>query len=72
MSMSKFIEWIDEVDPYAVQRIALYKSLFIATVMAYVYWVFRPTNFTAFFSPFLLVRFYESPVLPALKRKNTF
>lgn len=72
MSMSKFIEWIDEVDPYAVQRIALYKSIFIATVMAYVYWVFRPTNFTAFFSPFLLVRFYESPSLTSFKEKEHF
>ncbi|HAT8586722.1 TPA: hypothetical protein JA995_10605 [Legionella pneumophila] len=72
MSMSKFIEWVEQVDPYAVQRIALYKSLFIATVMAYVYWIFRPTNFTAFFSPFLLVRFYESPSLASFKEKEHF
>ncbi|HAT8180558.1 TPA: hypothetical protein JA361_14150 [Legionella pneumophila] len=72
MSMSKFIEWVDQVDPYAIQRIALYKSLLIATIMAYVYWVFRPTNFTAFFSPFLLVRFYESPSLSSFKEKEHF
>ncbi len=63
---------MDQVDPYAVQRIALYKSLFIATLMVYDYWLFLPTNLIAFFSPFLMIRFYESPALSSFKEKEGF
>ena len=70
MSISKFNQWLDEVDPYALQRIILYKCLFIATVEVYVYWLFRPASFTAFFMPFLLTSLYEAPVLPTFKEKD--
>ncbi|KTD09126.1 hypothetical protein Lgra_2361 [Legionella gratiana] len=70
MSISKFKQWLDEVDPYALQRITLYKCLFIATVEVYVYWIFQPVSFIGFFMPFLLVSLYEAPVLPTFKEKE--
>lgn len=70
MSTSKFNQWLDEVDPYALQRITLYKCLFIATVEVYVYWLFRPVSFIGFFIPFLLTSLYEAPVLPTFKEKE--
>lgn len=72
MSISKFKQWLDEVDPYALQRITLYKCLFIATVEVYVYWLFQPVSFIAFFIPFLLASLYEAPVLPTFKEKNNY
>lgn len=70
MSISKFKQWLDEVDPYALQRITLYKCLFVATVEVYVYWLFRPVSFLTFFSPFLLVGMYEAPTLTTFKEKE--
>lgn len=70
MSISKFEQWLDKVDPYALQRITLYKSLVVATVQVYVYWLFQPVSFLAFFSPFLLLSLYEAPVLPTFKEKE--
>ncbi|HHF0526126.1 TPA: hypothetical protein ACTUT5_003208 [Legionella anisa] len=70
MSISKFKQWLDEVDPYALQRITLYKCLFVATIEVYVYWLFRPVSFLTFFAPFLLVGMYEAPVLTTFKEKE--
>ncbi|QMT60889.1 hypothetical protein [Legionella sp. PC997] len=70
MSISKFKQWLDEVDPYALQRITLYKCLFVATVEVYVYWLFQPVSFLAFISPFFLVALYEAPVLSTFKEKE--
>lgn len=70
MFISKFNQWIDEVDPYTIQRIALYKSLFIATIMTYVYWIFRPASYMAFIAPFLLASFYEIPLITSFKEKE--
>jgi hypothetical protein len=70
MFMSKFKQWLDEVDPYALQRITLYKCLFVATVEVYVYWIFQPTSFMAFFLPFFVVPLYEAPVLTTFKEKE--
>jgi hypothetical protein len=70
MSISKFKQWLDEVDPYALQRIALYKCLFVATIEVYVYWLFRPVSFLTFFSPFFLAAMYEVPVLTTFKEKE--
>lgn len=52
MFISTFKHWLEKVDPYAIQRIVLYKCLFIATVQAYVYWLFLPNSFMMYFSPF--------------------
>ncbi|MCW8419254.1 hypothetical protein OQJ18_01255 [Fluoribacter dumoffii] len=70
MSISKFKQWLDEVDPYSLQRITLYKCLFVATVEVYVYWLFQPVSFLAFFSPFFLLSLYEAPVLSTYKEKE--
>ncbi|KTD60603.1 hypothetical protein Lsai_0061 [Legionella sainthelensi] len=70
MSILKFKQWLDEVDPYALQRITLYKCLFVATVEVYVYWLFQPVSFIAFFMPFLLTSLYEAPVLSTFKEKE--
>ncbi len=70
MSISKFKQWLDEVDPYALQRITLYKCLLVATVEVYVYWLFQPASFLAFFSPFFLLSLYEAPTLSTFKEKE--
>lgn len=70
MFMPKFKQWLDEVDPYAIQRIALYKSLFIATVVVYVYWFFLPVSFMAFILPFFMVSLYEMPILSSFRKKE--
>ncbi|CAM2926373.1 Uncharacterised protein [Legionella steigerwaltii] len=70
MSISKFKQWLDEVDPYALQRITLYKCLVVATVEVYVYWLFQPVSFLTFFAPFLLLSLYEAPVLSTFKEKE--
>jgi hypothetical protein len=68
--MSKFKQWFDAVDPYAIQRVALYKALFIATIVVYVYWLFLPVNLMAFIVPFFLVSIYEMPILSSFKKKE--
>jgi hypothetical protein len=70
MFISKFKQWLDEVDPYALQRITLYKGLCIATIGVYIYWIFQPANLLAFISPFFLVSLYEAPVLSSFKEKE--
>lgn len=72
MSISKFKQWLDEVDPYALQRITLYKCLFVATVEVYVYWLFQPVSFLAFFSPFFWLLFMSHLYFRLLKKKNTY
>lgn len=70
MSIYKFKRWVNEIDPYALQRITLYKCLLVATVEVYVYWIFQPASFLAFFSPFFLLSLYESPTLNTFKEKE--
>lgn len=70
MFISKFNRWLDGIDPYALQRIMLYKCLLIATVGVYVYWLFQPQSFLAFFSPFFLIALYEAPALSTFKEKE--
>lgn len=70
MSMSKFKQWLDVVDPYAIQRIALYKALFLATIMVYVYWLFLPVSITTFIAPFFMMSLYEVPGISSFKKKE--
>ncbi|WP_133128503.1 hypothetical protein [Legionella nagasakiensis] len=71
MFTSKLNKWLDEVDPYALQRLAAYKAFFIATIMVYVYWFFKPANFMAFFTPFIVASFYEMPTMTSFKEKES-
>lgn len=70
MFISRFRHWLDEVDPYTIQRGALHKALFIATIMAYVYWLFLPDNYLSFIMPFFIVSAYEMPVLSSFRKKE--
>jgi hypothetical protein len=70
MFISKFKQWLDEVDPYALQRITLYKAFLIATIEVYIYWIFQPAYLMAFIAPFFLVSLYESPALSSFKERE--
>jgi hypothetical protein len=70
MSISKFKLWLDTVDPYFIQRSALHKSLFIATIIVYVYWFFLPADYMAFILPFFMISLYEMPILSNFKKKE--
>ena len=70
MYTSKLVNWLDEVDPYAIQRIVLGKTLFIATILVAVYWVFQPNNFMMFTAPILVSSFYELPTVSSLPEKE--
>ncbi len=68
--MLKLKAWLEGVDPYAIHRIAFHKALFISTVMVYVYWIFHPQNFVSFVTPFLLIFFYELPIVNSFQKKD--
>ncbi|RUR09719.1 hypothetical protein [Legionella sp. km772] len=70
MFISKFKHWLDEVDPYTIQRGALHKALFIATMATYVYWFFLPVDYMAFILPFFILSVYEMPTLSNFKKKE--
>lgn len=70
MSMSKFKLWLDAADPYTIQRKALYKALFISTIMVYVYWIFMPVEYMAFILPFFMLSLYEMPIVSSFKKKE--
>lgn len=70
MSMLRFNQWLDEVDPYTIQRMALSKALCIATIMMYAYWIFLPVNFMAFILPFFVASLYELPIVSTFKKKE--
>lgn len=72
MPTSNLIDWMDEVDPYAIQRLAVVKGMFIATIMVFVYWLFRPLSFSAYIIPTILIYYYESPALKTTKEKGKF
>ena len=72
MFMSTFKNWLDSVDPYAIQQVALYKALFVATIMVYVYWFFLPSDFLGFISPCFLIFFHENPTLSSFKKKAQY
>ncbi len=70
MFMSRFKHWLDEVDPYTIQRGALHKGLFIATVMTYVYWFFLPVDYMSFIVPVFILSLYEMPAISTFKKKE--
>lgn len=70
MFMSKLNDWLNLVDPYAIQRVVLYKALVIATIMVLAYWFFRPVNYTAYVLPTITVCIYELPFFSRLKQKE--
>ncbi|WP_019216464.1 hypothetical protein [Legionella tunisiensis] len=70
MFISRFKHWLDEVDPYTIQRGALRKALFIATIMTYVYWLFLPVSYMSFILPFFILSIYEIPALSNFKKKE--
>ncbi|MFT4059353.1 MAG: hypothetical protein QM652_07375 [Legionella sp.] len=70
MFTSKFKQWLEEYDPYGLQRMALSKAVFVATIATYVYWIFLPVSLQSFFASFLVVAFYESPALVSFAEKE--
>lgn len=70
MFISEMINPLDKADPYAIQRVVLGKALFTATILVFVYWVFRPSNFMMFVSPMLVVSFYEIPGVASFRDKE--
>lgn len=62
MFISKLVNWIDRNDAYGLGRVIFHKTLIIATIMVYAYWLFRPTNFLAFVAPGFVVTLYEAPL----------
>lgn len=63
---------LEKVDPYFTQRLIFYKSLYIATVLAYVNWTCHvPYEFTAFMNPAaMLAPIYESAIFTSYKEKK--
>jgi len=70
MPTSKTTTWLNTVDPYLIKRLALYKALFITTLMVYAFWLMRPNNLTAFVVPIFLMAFYEAPILKTYREKD--
>lgn len=70
MSISKLVNWMDDVDPYMIQRLAVGKAVFMATVLVFVYWVFRPVSFSAFIMPAILVYYYGNTLIQKAKEKE--
>jgi hypothetical protein len=70
MFTSKFKQWLEEYDPYGLQRMALPKAIFVATIATYVYWIFLPVSLQSFFAAFFVVAFYESPALVSFAEKE--
>lgn len=70
MFISKFKQWLDDNDPYGLQRITFHKALFVATIATYVYWIFRPVGTQTFFPAFFALSFYESPALVTFAEKE--
>lgn len=70
MFMSRFKQWLDEVDPYTIQRGAFRKGLFIATIMTYTYWFFLPVDYMSFILPLFILSVYEMPVLNSFLKKG--
>ena len=70
MFISRFNAWLNEVDPYSLQRLILYKALFLATIEVYIYWLFHPHSIRAFIAPFFLLSFYEAPIIAKFKEKD--
>ncbi len=68
--MSRFKDWLDEVDPYTIQRSAFRKGLFIATIMVYSYWIFLPVDYLSFILPLFILSIYEMPTLSSFKKKR--
>lgn len=68
----RLVKWLDEVDPYSIQRIALHKALFIATMLVYVYWIFRPGYYSTFISPIIVASLYELPSVSSVREKERF
>lgn len=62
MSMLKLKQWLDDNDPYLIQRLGLYKALFTATIMVYAYWIFLPVNAIAYIVLLIILARYESPI----------
>ncbi|WED44086.1 hypothetical protein [Legionella cardiaca] len=70
MFISPLRNWLNRVDPYAIQRVVLQKALFMATVLTFIYWFFRPENFLMFVAPLIVIYWYEMPFLSTKKEKN--
>ncbi|PJD96834.1 MAG: hypothetical protein CK423_00135 [Legionella sp.] len=70
MSMLQFKSWVEKVDPYTILRITLYKALFIATAIVYVYWFFHPQNIISYVTPFMVLFYYESPIVSTFEKKK--
>ncbi|KTC87049.1 hypothetical protein [Legionella brunensis] len=70
MFISDLRHWLNRVDPYAIQRVVLQKSLFAATVLTFIYWFFKPESFLMFVAPLIVVSWYEMPFLSSKKEKN--
>lgn len=70
MSMQKLYERLNQFDPYAIYRMALYKGVVISTIMVLVYWLFKPNSYIAFILPLFNLSLYEMPVLSKIKQKE--
>lgn len=69
MFMSSRVNWINTLDPYYVQRVVLHKAIFIAVLLVYAYWLFRPEDFSAYISSIFAASVYELPG-PSLRERN--
>lgn len=63
MYISRWRDWLEQVDPYAMYRIMFHKSLFTAVVMVFVYWTLRPPSFLLYILSTFSIIFYETPLL---------
>jgi len=71
MFTSAQVNWLDKVDPYHIQRQALQKALFVATVMVFIYWIYLPVNFSSFVAGIILIALYESPNFVSYQEKDS-
>lgn len=70
MSISKLVNWLDEVDPYHIQRLVFHKTMYVATLLVFAYWIFQPQNPTAYLSPIFVASVYEIPGKPKDREKR--
>jgi hypothetical protein len=70
MFISKFKQWLDVVDLYGIHQSTFYKSLVIAPVFVFVYWIFLPANIVAYIIMLYVASTCELPVLASFKKRD--
>lgn len=68
---TKVTQWIEENDPYYIQRIIFHKTLYGVVIMAFANWIFKPVSFYAlFFTGILAANIHMGSMFKTNKQKE--